>query len=96
MNGRAPAYRKCNEVTLVKEIDGKVKFYTFWKNVHQQFLVSSGYIYGCTYEVVGKSVVTKEEGNELFLECRKAGWVPMKEYFQDCPLIIQEQGTVLF
>lgn len=96
MNGRAPAYRKCNEVTLVKEIDGKVKFYTFWKNVHQQFLVSSGYIYGCTYSVGEPVLVTKEEGNKLFLECRKADWVPMKEYYKDCPHILRGFGTILW
>ena len=96
MNGRAPAYKKCNEVTLVKEVDGRWKFYTFWKNVHQQFLISSGYINGCTYEVGEPILVTKEEGNKFYISCKKSGWVKMQEFFRNNPIILQSMPTILW
>lgn len=74
MNGRAPEYKRVNEQTLVKKINGKTRFVTFWKNVHQQFLISEGIIDGLTYTVESSRVVNREEGNAFWYECKKAGW----------------------
>ena len=74
MNGRAPEYVKCNEQTLVKVINGERKFITFWKNVHQQFLISEGTINGATYSSEVPKHVTKEDGNKVYIECRRNGW----------------------
>lgn len=77
MNGRNPAYRRCNEQTLVKTVDGQERFITFWKNVHQQFLISEGVINGATYTVEEEKLVTKEEGNAVYIQRRSDGWVKL-------------------
>ena len=81
MNGRAPEYRRCNEVTMVNPETWEFK--TFWKNVHQQFLITEGTINGCTYKA-GESrlVESKEEGNAEYIECRKAGWLTFREFLK--------------
>lgn len=89
MNGRAPAYKRVNEQTLVKEIDGQTRFATFWKNVHQQLLVSEGVIYGLTYKVESTRVVTRDEGNAFWYECKQAGYT---KWTDPCNAL----GTILF
>lgn len=84
MNGRAPEYRHCNEVTLVKTIDNKLHFKTFWKNVHQQFLISEGFIYGLTYEIIKTEVVRdKESGNRDYKTCRAQGWQKWEDFCKE-------------
>ena len=79
MNGRNFEYRVCNEQTLVKRVGTSIRFVTFWKNVHQQFLISVGTIKGCTYEVYNSREVTKDEGNEQYINYRKNGYVKFKD-----------------
>lgn len=77
MNGRAPAYVHVNEVTLWNPETRE--FRTFWKNVHQQRLITTGHYYGLTYEIEETRVTDKEAGNAEYLACKAAGfekWIP--------------------
>ena len=99
MNGRAPAYRRCNEVTLVKNIEGKLEFKTFWKNVHQQFFISTGIIYGLTYEVLNKELVKDVgEGNMCYVKCRKDGWVKWEDFCKEnnAMCLYYDFGRIIF
>ena len=93
---RQPEFVKVNEVTL---IDPKTcKFKTFWKNVHQQRLITEGTVYGLTYEVGEKRVVEKDAGNAEYIECRKDGWMKWKDFCQskDVMSIYYDFGSILY
>ena len=94
MNGRAPEYVRCKEQTLVKRENGIVHFVSFWKNVHQQRIVSKGTINGCTYTVNNSVVVTKDEGNRIYIDYRKDGYVKFKD--SDFASMIDYLGEVLY
>lgn len=97
MNGRAPEYKKCNEITLVWKCDGVLYFRTFWKNVHQQFLLTGGTVNGCTYTVTYSNPVTKEDGNACYVDSRKHGWVKWEQYCKENNLncLLYDLGRVL-
>ena len=58
------------------------EFKTFWKNVHQQFLISEGKINGMTYKVGAPRLTEKDPGNEEFLECCRAGWLTLSSFLE--------------
>ena len=92
---RQPEYRRCKEVTL---IDPKTcNFKTFWKNVHQQYLITEGTVYGLTYEVGEARLVEKDEGNAEYVECRKNGWQKWEDFCKekDAMSFLYDFGTLL-
>ena len=90
MNGRAPKYRKCNEITLINPATREFK--TFWKNAHQQFLISEGKFYGLTYEAGNGELVDKESGNAEYIRLRKEGWMKWQDYCREKSLCISDYG----
>lgn len=95
MNSRQPAYRKCNEVTLIAD---NGKFYTFWKNVHQQFLITEGQLNGLTFSVETPRVVNKEEGNKFYLKCVKEGYIKWQDFCKkkNRMCLYNDMGPILY
>lgn len=94
MNARGPEFVRVNEQTLVKSVGDQRRFITFWKNVHQQRLVSKGVINGSTYTVESTDTVTREEGNSIWREHKADGWVRIEK--SEFAYMTEWLGTVLW
>lgn len=93
---RVPDYVRVNEVTLINPSTGEFK--TFWKNAHEQRLITEGQVYGLTYEVRSTRVVGKDEGNAEYIRDRKCGWVKWYDFCKqkDWMCVYYDFGSILF
>ena len=98
MNGRAPEYRRCNEITIINPKTRQFK--TFWKNVHQQFLITDGKVEGCTFTVGKAELTEKGPGNALYKELRQNGWKKWEDFCEDkggiWTQVLRDFGRVLY
>lgn len=93
MNGRAPEFKRVIPVTLINPETREFK--TFHKNAHQQYLITVGKFYGCTYEVGKTEQTEKDPGNAEYKKLRSNGWIKWQDYCKAKNLYIEEYGYYL-